>query len=84
MVREGASNSASQMPVVVLLSPPIPRLLSCTIMSMEYPDLGQRTSSSTDSLMCLSVSITCFWDDEGADFLHSKASRHFSSKAHSR
>jgi hypothetical protein len=37
------------------LSPPVCRTLSCacTSMSMEYPELGQRISSSTDSRMSL-------------------------------
>jgi hypothetical protein len=33
------------------LPSPTPRVLSCTSMSMEYPDFGQRTSSSIDSRM---------------------------------
>ena len=67
---------------LLLLSPPIPRVLSCTIMSMEYPDFGQRTSSSTDSPNRRRVSLTCCWVADGAAFAHTNASRHVSFKAH--
>ena len=42
---EGPSNSTAHVRVLLLLSPPILRPLSCTIMLMEYPDFGQRTST---------------------------------------
>ena len=53
--------STAHMPAMLLLSSPITRPLSCTIMSMEYPVFGQQTSSSTDSPMWRSVSLTCCW-----------------------
>ena len=65
---------------VKLHCPRPPLLLHC--MSMEYPDFGQRASSSTDSLNRRRVSLTCCWVADGADFAHSNASRHVSFKAH--
>ena len=59
-----------------------PPAVSCTIMSMEYPYFGQRTSSSTDIPMWRSVSLTCCWVPDGAAFAHTNASRHVSFKAH--
>ena len=79
---EGPSNSTAHVPVLLLLSPSIPRPLSCKIMSMEYPDFGQRTWSSSDSPIWCSISLTCCWVAYGAEFVHSNASRHVSVKAH--
>ena len=42
---EGPSNSTAHAPPRLLLSPPVARALLCMSMSMEYPDVGQRTSS---------------------------------------
>jgi hypothetical protein len=56
---EDPSYSTHQPPPPLLLSPPVPGALSCTRISMEYPDFGQRTSSSTDSPRLRRVSLTC-------------------------
>ena len=45
---------------------------------MEYPDFGQRASSSTDSPIWHSVSLTCCWVADGAVLVPSNAQRNAS------